>query len=41
MSKPIDEELIDHCTPVFDQGDLEGFKEALERFERARTLKEQ
>ena len=41
MSKPIDEELIDHCTPVFDQGDLGGFKEALERFERARTLKEQ
>lgn len=41
MSKPIDDEKIDHCIPVFDQGDLEGFKEALERFDRAKTLKDQ
>lgn len=41
MSKTIAEEKIEHCIPVFDSGDLEGFKEALERFDRARNLKEQ
>jgi hypothetical protein len=41
VSKPIDEEKIEHCIPVFDAGDLEGFKEALERFDRARNLKDQ
>lgn len=41
MSKLIAEEKIEHCIPVFDSGDLEGFKEALEHFDRARTLKEQ
>lgn len=41
MSKTIDEEKIDHCTPVFDRGDLEGFQEALGKFDRAKTLKDQ
>jgi flagellar hook-associated protein FlgK len=41
MTKPIDDEKIEHCIPVFDRNDLEGFTEALQRFERARNLKDQ
>lgn len=41
MSRRIDEEKIDHCIPVFERMDYEGFQESLVRFDRAKTLKDQ